>query len=408
MNGRFRIRIVYHLGMTPRPRLSPGLLAVLSFLAAVGPFATDMYLASFTEVARDLGAAPSSVQLTLTAFLLGMGTGQLLLGPLSDQVGRRPVLVLALSVFAAASIAMVFSPSIEVFIALRLVQGLSGAAGVVVSRAIAVDLSEGAAAIRAISLIAMFVGLGPLLAPPVGGAILTLGDWRAVLAVLAGIAVAMLVLAAIFVPESLPREARRASGIATALGAFRSLLADRGFLLLMLVFGLAFGAMMSYISASPFVGQTILGMPPLVYSLAFGLSAAAMILANLLNARLAGRVPATRMLLIGASLMLLAGLAFTILWLTGALTIPTFVACAFTLTGGTGLVMSNASALALARAASARGSGSALLGAGQFAMGSIGSPIVGAWGEHTALPMALFVLGCAALAWAGALLAPRQ
>ena len=396
----------------PAPRrLTPGLLAVLSFLAAVGPFATDMYLASFTDIAADLGAAPSSVQLTLTAFLVGMGAGQLLLGPLSDQVGRRPVLVAALLVFALASAAMVFAPSIGVFVALRAVQGVAGSAGVVVSRAIAVDLTEGPAAIRAISLIAMFVGLGPLLAPPVGGAILTLGDWRAVLAALAAVAAvaaAMFVLAAVAVPESLPRAARSRAGLRTALGSFARLLADRRFLLLACVFGLAFGGMMAYISASPFVGQVVLGMPPLLYSLAFAAGALAMIVANLANARLAGRVPARRMLLLGALLSLAAGAALTALAAAGALAPASFIVCAFALTGGTGLVMSNASALALTLAAEARGSGSALLGAAQFAVGGAASPVVGAWGEHTALPMALFVLGASALASAGALAATRR
>lgn len=391
-------------GMRNQSRLTPGLLTVLSFLASVGPFATDMYLASFTSIARDLGAPASSVQLTLTAFLIGMGIGQLLLGPLSDQIGRRPVIVTALAVFAAASIGMVFSPNIGVFIALRLVQGLSGAAGVVVSRAIAVDLSEGAAAIRAISLIAMFVGLGPLLAPPIGGSILQFGDWRAVLATLAAIATAMFALAALLVPESLPREARKAAGIATAIRSFGALLGNRRFLLLTCVFALAFGSMMSYISASPFVGQVILGMPPFLYSLAFATGAFAMILSNLLNAKLAGRIPARAMLLLGTVLALAAGAVLTAFSLTGGLTAAIFIACAFSLTGGAGLIMSNASALALALAGDTKGAGSALLGAAQFAIGGLASPIVGAWGEHTSLPMALFVLTAAALCCAGALI----
>ncbi|WP_053384888.1 multidrug effflux MFS transporter [Leucobacter celer] len=389
--------------MAAPPKLTPGLLAVLSFLAAVGPFATDMYLASFTSIARDLGAQPSSVQLTLTAFLIGMGLGQLLLGPLSDQCGRRPVLVISLAVFAAASIAMVFSPNIAVFVALRAVQGIAGSAGVVVSRAIAVDLSEGAAAIRAISLIAMFVGLGPLVAPPIGGAVLAVGDWRTVLATLAAIATAMFVLAAVFVPESLPREARSGAGLRTALGNFGTMLGNGRFVLLMCVFGLGFGSMMSYISASPFVGQIVLGMPPILYSLAFAAGAAAMILANSINASLAGRVPAQRMMLIGSVLSLAAGVALTALSASGALSPVLFIVCAFTLTGGAGLTMSNASAIALSLSEEARGSGSALLGASQFAVGGLASPLVGAWGEHTALPMALFVLTASALACAGAL-----
>lgn len=393
--------------MSARPKFTRGLLAVLSFLAATGPFATDMYLSSFTHIAQDLGAPASSVQLTLTAFLLGMGSGQLVLGPLSDQYGRRRILLAALAVFAATSIAMVFSPTIEVLIALRFVQGFAGAAGVVISRAIAVDLTEGAESIRAISLIALFVGLGPLLAPPVGGAIAAVSDWRMVLATLAALAVAMLVLAALFVPESLARDQRHAGGLSAAARNFAKLLRDRPFVLLMCVFGLGFGGMMAYISASPFVGQVVLGMSPFVYSLAFALGALAMITANTINARLAGRVPPTRMLLLGTILALTAGVALTTLALTDTLSPAAFIACAFTLTGGTGFIMSNASALALARAREARGSGSALLGAAQFAVGGVASPIVGAWGEHTALPMALFVLAVAVLAVGGALLARR-
>ncbi len=391
--------------MTAGPKFTRGLLAVLSFLAATGPFATDMYLSSFTRIADDLGAPASSVQLTLTAFLLGMGSGQLVLGPLSDQWGRRRILLGALVVFAAASIAMVFSPTIEVLIALRFVQGFAGAAGVVISRAIAVDLTEGADSIRAISLIALFVGLGPLLAPPVGGAIAALSDWRMVFAALAVLAVAMLVLASLFVPESLPQAQRHASGLRAAARGFAMLLRDRRFVLLMCVFGLGFGGMMAYISASPFVGQVVLGMPPFVYSLAFALGALAMITANTINARLAGRVPPTRMLLIGTLLALASGATLTALTLSDALSPAAFIACAFALTGGTGFIMSNASALALARAREARGAGSALLGAAQFAVGGLASPLVGAWGEHTALPMALFVLAVAVLAVCGALLA---
>lgn len=394
--------------MTARPKLTRGLLAVLSFLAATGPFATDMYLSSFTQIATDLGAPASSVQLTLTAFLFGMGFGQLVLGPLSDQWGRRGILLGALTVFALTSIAMVFSPTVEVLIGLRFLQGFAGAAGVVVSRAIAVDLTEGAAAIRAISLIAMFVGLGPLVAPPIGGAIAAVSDWRVVLATLAGLALTMVVLAALFVPESLPKERRNTAGLRSALGHFRALLSDPGFLLLMIVFALGFGGMMAYISASPFVGQVILGMPPFVYSLAFAAGAAAMVTANFINSRLAGKVPATRMLFLGTILAVLAGSGLTVLSATGALHPVTFILCAFLLTGGSGFIMSNASALALARARSAKGSGSALLGAGQFAVGGLASPIVGAWGEHTALPMAIFVLAAAVLACVGATLVHRS
>src|SRR5690625_3145668 len=197
--------------MSHKPRLSAGLLTVLGFIATIGAFATDMYLASFTDITESLGATPTQVQFTLTAFLFGLGFGQLLLGPASDRYGRRRVMVLALTVFALASIALIFTPNISYFVVLRALQGLSGAAGGVLGRAIAVDLSEGATAVRALSLIATVIGLGPLIAPPVGGLIAQTFGWRGVLAVLAGIAVLMWVLAVLAGPESLPPN-ERASG----------------------------------------------------------------------------------------------------------------------------------------------------------------------------------------------------
>ncbi|MFD4422260.1 multidrug effflux MFS transporter [Agromyces sp. NPDC058484] len=379
---------------TPRPlSLTPGLLAVLGVLAAVGPIAVDMYLASFTDIADELGADAASVQLTLTAFLIGMSAGQLLLGPLSDRWGRRPVLLAALVVFAASGTAMAFAPTIGVFIALRLVQGLSGAAGVVLARAIAVDLSTGATAVRALSLIATVVGVGPLIAPPIGGFVSSAWGWRAVLGVIAVASVVMLLLAWLRVPESLPPEKRHTGGLGATVRRFGTLLRDPGLALYTLAFGLGFAAMMSYISASPFVGQAVLGMSPIGYSFGFAAGAAALILANLLNARVAERVGPRRMLLVGVTLLVLAASALIVLSTTGTLTPAAFIACAFVTTGGTGLTMSNASALALARTTpSSRGAGSALLGASQFLLGGLASPVVGLWGEHTAVPMASVML----------------
>ena len=391
--------------MRDRSSLTPGLLAALGFVSAVGPFATDMYLASFTDIADDLGTDASSVQLTLTAFLIGIGIGQLILGPLSDRWGRRPVLLSALAVFALSGVATVFSPTIGVFVALRFIQGFSGAAGVVVARAVAADLSRGAETVRALSLIATVVGLGPLLAPPIGGLVATLGGWRGVLGVLAVVSVAMLLVAAAVIPESLPPTQRHAGGLGSTFRALSGLLRDGGLTAYVLAFALAFATMMSYIAASPFVGQSVLGMSPLVYSVGFGASAAALLLSNLANARLAPRFGPSRMLFIGTTLLVAASVALTALAAFGALSPWTFIACAFAATAGTGFTMSNASALALGRAGHARGSGSALLGASQFLLGGLVSPLVGLWGEHTALPMAITMTVAAAGSWTLARLA---
>jgi len=385
--------------MRDRTSLTPGLLAALGFVSAVGPFATDMYLASFTDIADDLGTDASSVQLTLTAFLLGIGTGQLILGPLSDRWGRRPVLLSALTVFALSGVATVFSPTIGVFVALRFIQGFSGAAGVVVARAIAADLSRGAETVRALSLIATVVGLGPLLAPPIGGLVATVWGWRGVLGVLAAVSLAMLMVAVVVIPESLPRAQRHAGGLGSTFRTLGGLLRDRGLTAYVLAFGSAFATMMSYIAASPFVGQSVLGMSPLVYSLGFAAGAGALLLANLANARLAPRFGTRRMLFVGTTLLVAASATLTALTVLDALSPWTFIACAFAVTAGTGFTMSNASALALGRAGHARGSGSALLGASQFLLGGLVSPLVGLWGEHTAVPMAITMIVAATGAW---------
>ncbi len=375
-------------------RLTPGLLAVLGYLAAVGPFAVDLYLPSFTDISSDLNAPAATVQLTLTGFLIGIAAGQLVLGPASDRFGRRRVMLAALAVFAVASIGIALAPHIAVFIGLRVVQGFAGSAGMVISRAIVVDLSERGQAVRPLSLMMTVVGLGPIIAPPIGGLLAAAWGWRGALGAVAVLAVVMFVLAAVFVPESLPPERRATGGAASVVRTFGRLLRDRAYRGYLVAFALGFAAMLAYVSASPFVAQVALGMDPVGYSLMFAIAGAALILANLVNAWLAPRVHPTRMLAIGQGLALTAGIALVVLTLTGSLAVWSFVAGAFVLCAGTGLTMSNGTALALARTESARGGASALIGASQFVAGAAVSPLVGLWGEDTALPMALIITVC--------------
>ena len=378
--------------MTQKPQLSTGLLTILGVIATIGAFATDMYLASFTDITQSLDVTASQVQLTLTAFLTGMGLGQLLLGPASDKYGRRRVMVIALSVFAISSIALVFTPNIGFFVAMRLIQGLSGAAGGVLARAIAVDLSEGTTAVRALSLIATVIGLGPLLAPPVGGLIAEWLDWRGVLAVLALFAVLVWFLAVVAVPESLPQEHRAQGSVFAAYTSIFTILANPVFLLCTISFCTGFAAMMSYIAASPFVGQSILGMGQLPYALSFAAAASAIILANLVNARLAVSYGVGSMFRVGSALLVVAAVSFVVMEVTNTLTVLGFIATAFVLTAGAGLTMSNANALGLAEATpSTRGAGAAVMGAAQFLLASLVTPLVGVAGEHSATPMVVMI-----------------
>lgn len=377
------------------PRLTPGLLAALGLLAATSAVATDLYLSSIPSVAADLRTSASQVQLTLSLFFFGAGAGQMFLGPLSDSLGRRPVLLWGMTLFTLAGIAAAFTPNIELLIILRLVQGLSGSAGIVLARAIAADLSTGETAVRALSLIATVVGLGPLLAPPLGGLVNELWGWRGVLGVLAGFSACLLLVTWRVVPESLPVEKRLKQGLWSTIRPFGQLMRDHRFVVLLFAYALGFVALMSYIAASPFVGQRVLGMSAFGFALAFASGASAMLVANAVNARIAPRTGPLRMLVVGAALLLLGGFGMLGFVLAAALTTAGFITCAFLLTAGASLIMSNASALALARAGHARGSGSALLGAAQFFLGGTAAPVVGLWGEHTALPMALLLSGTA-------------
>lgn len=387
-----------------RPRLTARLLAVLSLLAMTSPLATDMYLPAFTEISVDLHTSAPTVQLTLTTFLLGIGIGQLFFGPLSDRHGRRRILLLALTTLVLVSVALIFVPNIGWMVALRFAQGFMGAGGVVLSRAIAVDVAKGAAAVRALSLIATVVALAPLIAPLIGGVISQFSGWRVVFATLAGLTILMLAMSAALIPETLPVEERHSGRLTTTFGAIGSLLKDKIFVGYMITFSAMFGAMMAYISASPFIGQSILGMNQLEYGFSFATGATALIVANLINARVANTIGAKKMQIFGVSVSLLAGLYLLTIILANLLSIPLFIVAAFFITLGAGFTMSNTSALALMRAEHARGSASALLGFSQFFVGGAVSPLVGVGGEFDARPAGFTIVALAIAAFAFALM----
>ncbi|MGW0183728.1 multidrug effflux MFS transporter [Nocardia sp. NPDC003345] len=378
-----------------RPGVSGILLVVLALLAAAAPFAVDMYLPAFTDLAADLDTSAASVQLTLTAFLVGLALGQLLIGPLSDRFGRRRPLVLATAITVVVTVACALAPSIWLLVAMRFLQGLTASAGLVIGRAVGADRTEGAATARLFTLFSAIGGIAPVVAPLLGGVLVSAG-WRAEFWALSGIFLLMFLGALLVVPESLPPEHRHTAGAAGTVRGIAEVAADRGYLGYIFAFALGFAGMMAYISASPFVVENVLGLSNRTYTIVFASNAAGMVAAGLVISRLIGRFGPEPILRIGQRVILAAGLVLLVLLTVGApavAVLPTL----FVLVACTPTVMGTASALAIGRARRSAGTASALMGALQFTLGALVSPVVGIAGPDTGVPMAVAIVVCACL-----------
>ncbi|MFI8227976.1 multidrug effflux MFS transporter [Streptomyces sp. NPDC085900] len=378
-------------------------ILVLGGLTATPPLAMDMYLPSLPEVTRSLHAPAATVQLTLTACLLGMAVGQLVVGPMSDKWGRRRPLLSGLAVYVVATALCALAPTVEALVAFRLAQGLAGAAGIVIARAVVRDLYDGVAMARFFSTLMLVSGVAPIVAPLIGGQILRVTDWRGVFVVLTAVGLLLGGLVWTKLPETLPAGERHGGGVGEALHSMRRLLADLPFSGFMLAGSFAFAALFAYIAASPFVIQEIYGASPQTFSLLFGLNSVGLVAVGQINGKvLVGRVSLEKVLGIGLAVVIAAATAL-LLMSTGVLGETGLVpvaAALFVLMSAMGVTLPNAQALALMRTRHAAGSASALLGTSSFLIGAVASPLVGIAGEHTAVPMAVVQLAAALVALA--------
>ena len=380
-----------------------GLLVTLLLggLTATPPLAMDMYLPSLPEVTDALHAPAATVQLTLTACLLGMALGQLVVGPMSDRWGRRRPLLAGLVVYVVATALCALAPTVELLVAFRLAQGLAGAAAIVIARAVVRDLYDGVAMARFFSTLMLIGGVAPIVAPLIGGQILRVTDWRGVFVVLtvAGAALTALVWARL--PETLPPARRHQGGVGEALRAMRGLLADPPFSGYLLAGGFAFASLFAYVSASPFVVQEIYGASPQTFSLLFGLNSVGLMITGQINGKLlVGRVALDKVLAAGLAVTVLAAAALLLMsaGAFGEVGLVPVAAALFVLMSAMGITLPNAQSLALLRTRHAAGSASALLGTSSFLIGAVASPLVGVAGEHTAVPMAIVQLAGALVA----------
>ena len=372
-------------GILTRPR---ALLVLIGSLSIFGPLCIDMYLPAFPRITKDLHAGASLVQLSLTACMIGLGLGQLLIGPFSDRFGRRRPLLVGISLFILASLACALAPGIYGLVALRFFQGFGGAAGIVISRAIVRDLFADTAAARFFSMLVLVTGLGPIIAPQIGASLLRVTSWRGVFVVLAIAGSVIGVVAAFRLPETLAPEHVRSGGFSDTLHEMRLVLTDRAFLGNTLAIGLAFGAVISYVSGSSFVFENIFHLSPQAYGLVFALNACGMIGGSQLSARLVSRFGSVRLMTFALSGQAIAGLTLLIVVTSKSVGLPAIMPALFLLMTCMGCAGPNGTALALNDFPHTAGGASALMGLIQFSIGALVAPLMGVAGNHSALPMA--------------------
>ncbi|MER6133722.1 multidrug effflux MFS transporter [Streptomyces sp. NPDC001815] len=393
---------------TPTRDLRPhrlSLVLVLGSLTALGPLTIDLYLPALPQVGADLHVSQAVTQLTLTAFMVGIALGQLVVGPLSDTLGRRRPLLIGLTVYVAAGLVCALAPNSSLLIGMRLVQGLAGAAGIVIARAVVRDLYDGLAAARLLSSLMLVSGTAPILAPVLGAQLLRLTSWRGVFVALTLLGLAVLAATAALLTETLPTARRRSGGLPTTLRTMRDLLRDGRFTGYLLTGSLGFAALFAYIAGSSFTLQQTYGASPQTYSLIFALNSMGMVATGQLNGKLLlGRFPSHRILAAGLAVLAAAGIALILLVTTTHAGLPWIAAALFLTACPVGMILPTTTALCLQRAQHAAGSASALLGTTQFLMGALAPALAGLGDRSTALPMAASVLGLA-LAAAGCFLA---
>jgi DHA1 family bicyclomycin/chloramphenicol resistance-like MFS transporter len=370
---------------------------VLGALTALGPFTIDLYLPAFPSLERDLGISEGAVQLTLTATTLGFAVGQLLVGPWSDKVGRRLPLIIATSVHVVASICAALAPNVEVLAVFRVLQGMGAAAGGVVAMATVRDLFGGKPLVRMLSRLAMVNGLAPILAPLIGSQMLRFVSWRGIFVFLACYGTAVVIASILLIVETLPKERRQEAGHSTIGQRYKALFSDRVFVGVALIGAMVFSGLFSYLSASPFLFQGVFGLDPQQYGLLFAVNSVGVVLGVQISSRLAQRIGPQWILACSTATLFLAALAIVVLDQLGAGLIGVLVPLWFYI-AACGFSFPLVQVIGLASHGKEAGTAASLLGALNFGVAGLISPVVGLLGISTASPMALVMGSTAAVA----------
>lgn len=361
------------------PRAAPqkGLIWFLAALVGFGPASIDMYLPSFLDIAHDLNTSYDNVQLTLTTFLIGFAIGQVIIGPLSDRYGRRPILIGGISLYCVTSLLCAVSPGIEALIGLRLLQALGGCGGNVIARAVVRDVYSGSGSARAMSLMMLVAAITPLIAPICGSYIVIWAGWRTLFVILSVFGVACLALSLAFYRETHLPENRTNLNVISTIRSYRVIFANASSVGYVIAGGMAFGTLFAYISGAPGVFMDHFGLSRQVFSGIFACNIAGLASGSMLNTRIVGKVGADRMLAYGTTLAATAGVALFIVGWTGAGGIVLFVITQFLAVAALHLIYANAIAGLLEHYPRLSGTASALFGVAQFGFGAIAGTLVG-------------------------------
>ena len=371
---------------------------VLGLLSAIGPFAVDMYLPALPAIGAGLSADTGQVQMSLTAFFISLGLGQLLYGPVSDMVGRKPPLYFGLGLFAVTSVGCALATDIDTLIWLRLLQGLGAAAGTAIPRAIVRDLHTGNDAARLMALLMLVFSVSPILAPLVGSLVIAVSSWRGVFWAVTVAAVAGLVLMASVLNETRPAEDRLESSLGSALRAYGLLLRDRHFLGLTFIGSFALGGFFIYLANSPFVLIDHYGLTPTQYSLAFALNAVSFIGSSQFTGALGERFGLIAVVKVAASASAAVLLVMLAYFVAGGDQLAVLIGLYLVASAFMGLVIPTTSVLALEEHGEIAGTASALLGSVQMLTGALLMPVVALFTDGSPLPMVVGMAGGAFIA----------
>ncbi len=389
-------------------RQRAGWVVLLGSLAALGAFTIDLYLPAFPALESELGASPSAVQLTLTGTMVGVALGMLVVGPLSDAVGRRRPLLAGLAVHVVASLLCALAPSIEALSALRVLQGLGTSAATVIAMAVVRDRFDGRGAARLQARLMVIVGVSPLFAPTVGGLLLGLFDWRGLFVALAVLSALLAVAVARLLPETVPPHRRRRFALRPALRSYGGVLRDPAVIGLVLVAGCAMAAIFGYVAQSSFAFQQQYGLSSAAFGVAFASGGAMLVVGTQVNGSLVHRTSSQRLLGTGLVCGAVSGLALLTTATTGFGGLAGLLVPLWLTMFSVGLVMPNNPVLALERHATAAGATAALLGASQHGIAAAAAPLGGSLPFAPATSMGLIMSGALLLSLAVFLLFTRR